>query len=311
MSSIMPANRDNLVGIVSLVIGIFVFSIQDTIIKYISGSHAVTLAVFLRSIVSFPILLAMVAWEAGLTTILSPAWKVLFGRGFILFLAYISYYTALAAMPIGEVTALFSVAPIIVTTMSGTLLGERVSAYAWLALAIGMTGTILIVRPGTALFNWAAILPLFSAATYAYAMVLARKFAGTVPTTVMSFYQNVSYILASPVLGYVLGAGAAGTVEDHPSLAFLIRPWSMPNTVDLLLMMACGVIAAIAATLLTHAYRKGQASVVTPFEYTSIMWGSFWGFLLFNETLSGWTLWGMALIAAAGIVAIRYGRVRS
>jgi drug/metabolite transporter (DMT)-like permease len=74
------------------------------------------------------------------------------------------------------------------------------------------------------------------------------------------------------------------------------------------LMMACGVIAAIAATLLTHAYRKGEASVVTPFEYTAMMWGSLWGFVLFDEKLVSWTIIGMLLIATAGVLAVRAGR---
>jgi drug/metabolite transporter (DMT)-like permease len=302
------ASRNNLIGIASLALGIFVFSMQDTIIKQISGGHAVTLAIFLRSIVSFPILLLMVSWEGGLRTIFTPHWKLLFVRGFILFLAYISYYTALAAMPLAEVTALFAVAPIVITLMSGPLLGEKVSVFAWIAVAVGLVGSLLIVRPGSSIFDPAALLPLASAITYAYAMVLARKHAANVPTTVMSFYQNVTYLIFSPLLGFVLGRGFLGSPETHPSLGFLLRPWGWPNANDTLLMMACGVIAAIAATLLTHAYRKGEASVVTPFEYTAMMWGSLWGFVLFDEKLVSWTIIGMLLIATAGVLAVRAGR---
>jgi drug/metabolite transporter (DMT)-like permease len=106
-----PAVRNNLIGITSLALGIFVFSIQDTIIKSISGAHSVTLAIFLRSIVSFPILLAMVQYEAGVAAIFHPSWRMLVFRGVILFCAYIAYYTALAALQMAEVTALFSVSP--------------------------------------------------------------------------------------------------------------------------------------------------------------------------------------------------------
>lgn len=309
MSSL--ASRNNLIGIGSLVLGIFIFSMQDTIIKSISGTHAVTLAIFLRSLVSFPILLVMVHYERGVAAIITPHWKLLFARGFILFLAYISYYTALAAMPMAEVTSLFAVAPIIITVMSGPILGEKVAAFAWIALVIGLAGSLLIVRPGTSIFDPAALLPLVSAATYAYAMVLARQHASNVPTTVMSFYQNVTYIVCSPLLGFILGAGAFGPVDSNPSLGFLLRPWAWPNTFDLSLMMACGIIAAVAATLLTHAYRKGEASIVTPFEYTAMLWGSFWGFSLFAEVPQSITYIGMAMIAAAGVFAVRAGKSRS
>lgn len=304
-----PAIRNNLIGIASLAFGIFVFSIQDTIIKSISGAHAVTLAILLRSIVSFPILLAMVHYEAGIGAIINPNWRLLVFRGVILFCAYIGYYTALATLQMAEVTALFSVAPLLVTMMSGPILGEKVSGWAWFAVALGLVGTILIVRPGSSIFEPAALLPLASAATYAFAMVLARKHATNVPTSIMSFYQNVSYIVLSPVLGYLLGSGIFGGAE-HPSLAFLFRPWAWPGNFDLALMMACGVIAAVAATLLTHAYRKGEASIVTPFEYTSMIWGSFWGLVLFSEFPPTQSLAGMALIALAGILAILASKSR-
>jgi drug/metabolite transporter (DMT)-like permease len=174
-------------------------------------------------------------------------------------------------------------------------------------VALGLAGTILIVRPGSSIFESAALLPLASAATYAFAMVLARKHAVNVPTSVMSFYQNVSYIALSPVLGFMLGSFGGA---DHPSMAFLFRGWAWPGMYDLALMMACGVIAAIAATLLTHAYRKGEASVVTPFEYTSMLWGSFWGLVLFSEFPPAFSLAGMALIACAGVLAILAGKSR-
>ncbi len=304
MSSL--ASRNNLIGVGSLVLGIFVFSIQDTIIKSISGAHAVTLAIFLRSIVSFPILLAMVHFETGLQGVISPRWPLLFARGAILLSAYICYYIAFAALPLAEAIALFFVAPLMVTIMSGPLLGEKVTPWTWAAVAIGLVGVFVILRPGYGIFEPAALLSLIAAGAYAYAMILARKHAKDIPTTVMSFYQNVTYIVCSLVFSVLVNVIGIEP-PSHPSLAFLFRPWDWPNAWDLSLMAACGVIAAFAATLLSHAYRTGAASVVTPFEYTGMMWGTIWGIVLFNEVPRATTLIGMAMIAAAGVLALQAG----
>jgi drug/metabolite transporter (DMT)-like permease len=305
MSSL--TSRNNLIGIGSLVLGIFVFSMQDTIIKSVSGDHALSLAILMRSVVSFPILLVIVHFDTGLKSILTPKAPLLFLRGFILLCAYLAYYMAMPALPLAEAIALFFLAPLIVTILSGPLLGEKVKPSAWLAVVIGLVGVFIILRPGSALFEPAALLSLGSAIAYAIAMVFARKISATVPTGVMSFYQNVTYILISPLLGLISSAGLFGTPE-HPSLAFLLRPWAWPPLNDTILLGACGIIAAIAATLLTHAYRKAEANVVAPFEYTGMIWGVVWGFLLFGEVPRATTLVGMALIAIAGILALRSGR---
>jgi drug/metabolite transporter (DMT)-like permease len=103
--------------------------------------------------------------------------------------------------------------------------------------------------------------------------------------------------------------GALGiTAFGHPSLDFLVRPWAMPGTPDLLLMGLCGVIAAVAMTLLTHAYRLASANLVTVFEYTGMLWVALWGFLLFAEVPQLTTVIGTAIIIAAGIFAVRTAR---
>ena len=299
-------NRNNLIGILSLILGIFVFSIQDAIIKAISGEHAVTLAIFTRAVVAFPVLAAMVHFECGLKSLITKQWPVLVLRGCILLCAYTSYFMAFPALPLAEAIALFFMVPLLVTIMSGPMLGEQVSALAWAAVAFGLGGVFVILQPGSALFNPAALLSLISAATYALSMILARKYGDETPSTVMSFYQNIVYGIGAftfASFSALLGIKPPG----HPSLDFLFRNWDRPNTHDLFLMGACGVIAAFGMTLLTHAYRKGQANIVTPFEYTGMIWAVVFGFTIFGEVPRLTTFLGMALIAAAGVLALQAG----
>ena len=304
----MLTSRNNLIGIASLCAGSLVFSLQDTVIKSISGDHSVTLAIVIRAIVSFPIIVAMVALAGGIRQLDTPHWPILCIRGAILLCAYTTYFLAFPALPLAEAIALYFVVPLLVTVMSGPLLGEHVSLKAWGAVFLGLIGVGVILQPGRAIFEPAALLSLVSAFTYAYAMILARKLGPVVPATVMTFYQNAVYLVGALLIAVVisvLGIEPPG----HPSLDFLVRAWEVPNLRDLGLMGLCGVIAAVGATLLAQAYRTGQANIVTPFEYTGMIWAVVFGFAFFGEVPKLATILGMALIALAGILALNAGKI--
>jgi drug/metabolite transporter (DMT)-like permease len=298
--------NNNLLGIAALCAGSLVFSLQDSAIKAISGEHAVTLAIVLRSLVSFPIIVAMVAFSGGIHQLDTPHWKMLVLRGLILLCAYTTYFLAFPALPLAEAIALYFVVPLFITVMSGPLLGEHVSAKAWAAVALGLVGVFVILKPGMGLFEPAALLSLVSAATYAYAMILARKYGADVPATVMTFYQNAAYLVGALVIAVVIKLIGLEP-NGHPSIDFLVRDWKVPDGRDMALMAFCGIVAAVGSTLLSQAYRLGQANIVTPFEYTGMIWVVVFGFLFFGEVPHFNTLIGMALIAGAGVLALRAG----
>jgi drug/metabolite transporter (DMT)-like permease len=306
----LPMRQNNLLGIAALCAGSLVFSLQDSVIKAISGEHAVTLAIVLRAFVSFPIIVAMVAVSGGIKQLDTPHWKIMMMRGVVLLFAYTSYFMAFPALPLAEAIALYFMVPLLITVMSGPLLGERVTPMAWAAVVLGLIGVFVILKPGMGLFEPAALLSLISAATYAYAMILARKYGTDVPATVMTFYQNAVYLLGALTIAVVVmlfGIEPPG----HPSLDFLVRDWKVPNTYDLALMGVCGVIAAFGSTLLSQAYRLGQANIVTPFEYTGMVWAVVFGFIFFKEVPQWTTVAGMVLIACAGILALNAGTRRN
>ena len=302
----LSSSRNNLIGIVSLCAGALVFSVQDAVIKLISGDHAVTLAIVLRAIVSFPILIVMLAFAGGIAQLNTPKWPLLVVRGAILLCAYTSYFMAFPALPLAEAIALYFMVPIFVTLMSGPFLGEPVGWKAWVAVIVGLVGVFVILEPGSGLFEPAALLTLISAATYSYAMILARQYGSDVPSTVMAFYGNAVYWLVA------MAFATAVTLFDvqppgHPSLDFLVRQWAVPSTRDMALMALCGVIAAFGSVFLVHAYRIGTAAIVAPFEYTGMIWAVVFGYYMFSEIPKWNTFLGMLLIAAAGIIALNAG----
>jgi drug/metabolite transporter (DMT)-like permease len=297
-------NNRNILGIVALIFGVMIFSVQDAIIKSISHDYAVTFAMVARCIVSLPLLLILVHYECGLAKLKSQRFWALVVRGLILLVAYTTYYMALPALPLAEAIALFFAAPIIVTVLSVPMLGEKVSLQSWAAIGLGFIGVLIILQPGTALFDPAALFSLASAATYALSMIIARKLGVSEPATVMAFYQNVTYLLGALLIAALL-AGLGIEHSVHPSLDFLVRPWTWPKPFDLMLMAICGVIAAIAMSLLTQAYRMADANLVTVFEYTGMIWSPLWGFLFFKEVPRWTTLVGLGLIMVAGVISVR------
>ncbi len=297
-------NNRNLLGIFALIIGVMIFSVQDAIVKSISHDYSVTFAMVARCVVSLPLLLLMVHFECGIAKLLSPRFWTLVTRGLILLVAYTTYYMALPALPLAEAIALFFAAPIIVTVLSVPMLGEKVSAHSWAAIALGFVGVLIILQPGTALFDPAALFSLASAATYALSMIIARKLGASEPATVMAFYQNVIYLFGALLIASLF-AGAGIENSGNPSFDFLVRPWVWPKNYDLFLMGICGVIAAVAMSLLTQAYKMADANLVTVFEYSGMIWAPLWGFMFFNEVPRWTTIIGLFLILLAGVISVR------
>ena len=287
-------------GIAFLVAGIAVFSIQDLILKLLSGAYPLHQAMLLRSLTAIPFLLVLVHWEGGLRSLFTPGTRAMIWRGVVMFLAYTCYYLALAALPMATTVALYFSAPLFITILSVFFLAEKVGPRRWIALMAGFAGVLIMVRPGSALFDWAALLPVLSGLTYAISMIAARRLGSTETASALAFWGNAVFLLGALVLSAIFGPGA-WEGDAHPSLAFLLRGWVTPSGYDLMLMMACGVIAAVGLTLLTQAYRVAEASVVTPFEYTGLIWSVIYGWVFWQDWPNGSDWAGIAIIVGAGL----------
>ena len=296
-------------GILYLCLGVLVFSLQDAIIKRVSGGYALTEVVFIRSCVAGPILLFLVQREAGWRTIFASRLGTLTLRALIMFGAYTAYYMAFPALPLADAVALYFTVPLLVTALAGPLLGERTGPGVWAAVLLGFVGVMVMLQPGSGLFEPAALLSLLAAALYGVAMLMARKFGSLLSAAVMAFYQNAIFLLGSALLALVLHWGD-WVQAGHPSLSFLVRPWVLPSMIDALLIAACGVVAATGMMFLTGAYRVARASTVTPFEYTGILWAPLWGFLFFSEVPRVTTMAGALVIVLAGLLALRMAKTK-
>ena len=303
LTAAIPSPNQSGKAISLLLLGIALFSVQDLILKLLSGDYPLSQAMVFRSLTALPLITLMVHYDGGLKTLVTPGLWRMIGRGFVVFTPYTLYYLALAELPLATVIALFFAAPLFITVLSVPLLGEKVGPPRWIAVCIGFGGVILMARPGTDLFDWAAFLAVGAAATYALAMISARSLGKTETATAMAFWGNAVFLFSAVVLSIIFGTGVFPELS-HKSLAFLTRAWVTPTPQDLALMCACGVIAAVALTLLTQAYRLGEASIVASFEYTAMIWGVIYGWIFWRDwpTPVGWM--GIAIIVGAGLFVL-------
>jgi drug/metabolite transporter (DMT)-like permease len=290
-------------GMLSVAAGVSIFSVQDAIVKGLSGIYPVHEIVVVRSFIALPVLLLVtLAEERGRLRIHRPGLHVL--RGLLLYVSYTTYYLALAHLPIAETVALYFSSPFFVALLSLPVLGERVGVRSWIAIAIGFCGVLLIARPETSLFDPTVLLPVASALAYAVSALLTRRLGTTESGGAMALTATLVYVVAGGLTALALSPIEV-TGEVHSSLRFLLNPWRWPSLVDAGLLAACGLIAALGFFLLSQGYRLAETNRAAPFEYAALPWGILWGYWFFGNFPDLATLAGAIVIVGAGLYTLQ------
>jgi drug/metabolite transporter (DMT)-like permease len=299
----------NLTGIAFVVAGLLAFSVQDVIIKLLSGSYAIHQIVLIRSLVALPILLVLAGAQGGWRAFIGKRPGLLTIRSILLYTAYTCYYLAVAALPIADALAITFLSPLIVTALAKPLLGIEIDASRWLAICLGFLGTLVMLRPGFGIFEPAALFAIGSATCYALSSIMTRQLGAVVSSATMSLHSMLVYIVIAGLTGLLIGDGhlAAST---HPSLAFLLRAWVWPTPHDWVLILATGIVATFGMLCLAQAYRLGDPPVIAPFEYSGMIWALTSGYLVWNRIPDAISMAGMGIIIAAGLFLASLERLR-
>ena len=284
-----------------LIFGLFLFSLQDIILKYFSDKYSVLQLVFLRGTVAMLLILGFLKLSRKSVPLLSNKPKLIIARGLLGFTSYIAYYLAIAAMPLAEVVAITFTMPLIVTAMSAVILGERVGMRRWGAVIFGFIGVMIILSPSGE-FNTLAVALAFTAAiTYASHTIITRFLSSHDDPMTIAFNALLIFTLASALLSALLLGGVITVGSDHPSLAFFGRDWKIPDVLDMTLIFAIGVIAAIGFYCLSKAYCMTEASALAPFEFTYIIWAVVFGYLFWNEVPGITTIVGILILISSSL----------
>ena len=287
-------------GIAMLVIGLALFGVQDVLVKMLSGEIAVMEVVFFRSPVALIIAWWVVRREGGLHMLLTRNIKLITLRGLIGLSCYTSYYMALAMLPLADVIVIAFSAPLFVAALAVPILGERLDLLRSIAVLVGFVGVIIAMDP-TGVTDPAVLLAVYAAISYAAQSIITRKLGSTESGGSLAFWHLLIFWLGSCLAGLTLGSGWLLTPDSHPSIAFLLRAWTVPTMEQAQWLLIIGLIAGCGFYLLSQAYRIGQASSVAPFEFSAIIWGVLWGFLVWQQLPDAQMWTGMSLIVASGL----------
>jgi S-adenosylmethionine uptake transporter len=303
-------------GVIFVLFAMFFISINDMLVKLLSDGYPLHQLVFIRSIIGICVTLAFLHFEGGWRLLKTRRLGLHALRAGLVVTANMTFFAAIAVMPLADATALFFVAPLFITLLSVLVLGETVGPRRIAAICVGFLGVVVMMRPGVDLgvdlpSRWILTLPLIAAACYAGMQVLTRKLGGESSAAAMAIYIQVTFILVSIGFFVIAGDGRFAEGSTDQSVIFLLRAWTLPPVADWWLFGLMGVAAGGIGYALSQAYRIANASVIAPFEYFNLPMAIFWGWMIFGELPDVWVAMGIALIALSGIYVFLRERVKA
>lgn len=268
-----------------MAIGILLLTANDAVSKYLVQNHPVGQVVGLRQagtlLVLIPYLMFFSRWNLLRVVDLSGQLQ----RGVLFITGSVLIVWSFAKLPLATAITMLYVSPIFMVILSVPLLGERISRHRWVAVIGGFAGVLIIMRPGSAGFEWALLLPLTAAMVNALRDVVTRRLSRTETSIAILFWSNI-----------ILMAGGFMTLP---------MGWAPVSTQDAFWFLAAGIFNGSAHFCIIEALRTGEASALAPIRYTALLWAALLGFLVWGEVPELWLLAGAAVIVCSSLYMIR------
>ena len=278
-------------GMLLMLASVALFSLMDAGLKLLSAHYPPFQVAALRGLSSLPLVLAWALWTVGPRALLRVRWSLHLLRGVLGIAMMASFVYALKRLPLSTAYSIFFVAPLLITALSVPILGEKVGPRRWSAIAVGLVGVLVVLRPtGEGMLTWAGLAVLVAAFGYAVSAITVRVLARTDPSQAITFW-----LLAL----MALGAGALA-----------LPGWVPLRAQDLWIVGGIGVAGAIGQYAITEAFRLAEASRVAPLEYSALVWGLLLDLTLWGVLPDAVTWIGAAIIIASGLYLIRREKVQ-
>ena len=296
--------KSRYLGIICITLAQVFFTTLDMAIKFISGDYALHQITFIRASVAILFtLLIFIPMDGGYRNLLSKRLGLHLLRGFGIVVTNLCFFTALVTIPLAESTAIFFIAPLLITLLSVFILGEKVGMRSWVAVFVGLLGVIIMFRPDLGVFNPAYMLPLAAAIAYSLVQITTRKMGEAEKASTMVFYIQLNHLFFSSLMGLIFGDGNLAD-ESEPIIFYLFRAWTVPTCQDLIIMVGIGLGGGLGAYFMSQAYRISKVGIIAPFEYVAIPLSIFWSITIFGDWPDIVSWLGISLIAGAGLYII-------
>jgi drug/metabolite transporter (DMT)-like permease len=279
----MPIRNATLAGIVMMLLGILLFSLNDVMGKWLVATYTVGQVLLLRSAAALLVIAPFVV-KQGIRRTLRPERPGLQMLRVALGSCEVAlFYWAVSYLPLADTMTLWLAAPVWAVVLAALLLGERVDAGRWLAVVAGFVGVAVALNPSGQSLSMPALIALVGSLSFAAMMITGRQLRGTPDVTLVAWQT--------------LGALLMG-------VALLPFGWVTPSLADAALLALLGIVAMVAHLCVTRSLKLAEASVVVPYQYTLIVWALVFGWLVFGDWPTPAMLLGAALIIAAGLALL-------
>lgn len=285
----MSPIRSPLAAIGWMLAAVATFSLMDAGMKQLAAHYPPLQVTMLRGAASLPFVLVWVLATAGARSIVPVRRGLHLLRGVLGMVMIGCFVFALKRMPLSTAYSIYFVAPLLVAALSVPLLGEKVGPRRWTAIAIGLVGVVVVLRPGVdGIVSFPGLMVLLAATAYAIAAVTVSLLTRTdTPQSMVVWFLAIMAV----------GAGLAA-----------IPGWVPLRWDHTALILGMGLAGALGQIALTRAFMCGDASLIAPLEYTGLVWVIAWDWL-FWRTLPDATTWiGAAIIVASGLYLLRRER---
>ena len=267
-------------GILWMLATMFWFVTLDSTAKYLMQTYPVVQVVWARFF--FHLIFVLILMGPKLTRQIKSQSLANQGlRSIFMFTTTVLFFIGISFLPLTTASTIMFMSPVILTMLSIPLLGEKVGVRRWIGIAFGFAGALVVIRPGSESLQLSMLIVLAAACTNALYQVFTRKLGTRDDPMTSLFYTGI------------LGA----------LVTTLVAPfyWQPVATFDWLLFIFAGLAGSIGHLCLIRAFRSAPASVVAPFSYSSLLWATAFGFVLFGNLPDIWTLSGAALIIGSGL----------
>jgi drug/metabolite transporter (DMT)-like permease len=277
--------QDTVKGIVVMIAGVALLTANDAVSKYLAQSHPVGQVICLRQAATLLVIVPYIMAVSGWGAVRVVSWPGQATRG-LLFVANAALIVlALSLLPLATVITIMFVSPIVTAALSAPLLAERVGPRRWAAILGGFVGVLIVIRPGAAGFEWALLVPVAAAVANSLRDVMTRRLSRTETSIAILFWSTL----------IVMAAGALTAPFGWQPVTGAAVAW----------FMLAGVFNATAHFLLIEALRLGEAAVISPMRYTSLIWATLIGYAVWRELPDAGVVLGSAVIIASGIYMLR------
>ena len=288
----MSKARGNLRSVYAMLLAVAMFSLMDTAMKLLSEHYPPMQVAALRGLSSLPLVLVYIGWRGAFGTMFKVRWSMHLMRGALGIAMLFLFAYGINKLTLAEAYSIFFIAPALITALSVVFLKERVDTARWLAIAVGLVGVVVVLRPtGGGLLTMGGLAILGAAACYAVSAISARILGRTDSSEQM-------------ILWLMLMMSAGASVLAAPG-------WVAVRSSDLMLLAGLAVSGFIGQLAITEAFNKGEASSIAPLEYTALAWGVGLDWLLWAALPDRYTMLGAAIIIGSGVYLVRHEHVQA